>query len=121
MEVSSSELAASYGQIFGTVDQNYTVSWQFAGDPALMIAIGTIVVRGYREGDANGDGVVNVGDAVYVINYVFRNGAAPNPIETGDGNGDCSVNVGDAVYLINFVFKDGNPPIINGDCVWPRY
>ncbi len=29
-------------------------------------------------GDANGDGSVNVGDAVYIINYVFKSGPAPN-------------------------------------------
>ncbi|NMC44460.1 MAG: hypothetical protein GYA46_11130 [candidate division Zixibacteria bacterium] len=30
-------------------------------------------------GDANGDGVINVGDAVYTINYIFRGGPAPLP------------------------------------------
>ncbi|MCP4569567.1 MAG: hypothetical protein GY841_18475 [FCB group bacterium] len=62
-------------------------------------------------GDANGDGPLNVGDAVYLINYVFKNGAAPNPLCSGDANGDGSINVGDAVYMINYVFKSGNPPI----------
>ncbi|MEE9441721.1 MAG: hypothetical protein V3V99_03540 [candidate division Zixibacteria bacterium] len=28
-------------------------------------------------GDVNGDGGINVGDAVYIINHVFRNGPAP--------------------------------------------
>ena len=61
-------------------------------------------------GDANGDEAINVGDAVFVINYAFKGGAAPNPLFTGDANCDASVNVGDAVYLINFAFKGGPAP-----------
>ena len=63
-------------------------------------------------GDANGDGSVNVGDAVYLIAYVFKGGPPPTPypICSGDANCDCTVNVGDAVYVINYVFKSGPPP-----------
>jgi hypothetical protein len=61
-------------------------------------------------GDANSDGGINVGDAVYVINYVFKGGAAPDPIESGDVNYDHDCNVADAVYLINYVFKSGPCP-----------
>jgi hypothetical protein len=63
-------------------------------------------------GDANGDGDVNVGDAVYLISYVFKSGPAPTPYATcsGDANCDCDSNVGDAVYIITYVFKSGPPP-----------
>jgi len=66
-------------------------------------------------GDANNDGQANVGDAVFIINYVFKNGPAPAPYEScsGDANGDCQCNVGDAVYMINYVFKNGPDPV---DC-----
>ncbi|MCP4569625.1 MAG: hypothetical protein GY841_18765 [FCB group bacterium] len=63
-----------------------------------------------RVGDANGDGEINVGDAVFMINHVFKGGDAPNPPEAGDANCDGSLNVGDAVYLINHVFKGGPVP-----------
>ncbi len=62
-------------------------------------------------GDANGDREPNVGDAVYMINFVFKSGPAPDPLCSGDANGDGESNVGDAVYLINFVFKSGPPPV----------
>ena len=65
-------------------------------------------------GDANGDGDTNVGDAVYIINYVFKGGPAPVPLCAGDSNGDGDTNVGDAVHLINYVFKGGPPPA--ADC-----
>jgi hypothetical protein len=66
-----------------------------------------------RPGDANNDGSKNVGDAVYLISYVFKGGAAPVPYPkcSGDANGDCAVNVGDAVYMISYVFKGGSPPV----------
>jgi hypothetical protein len=62
-------------------------------------------------GDANGDGAVNVGDAVYLIAYVFKGGPAPDPVCAGDANGDGDTNVGDAVYLIAYVFKGGPAPV----------
>ncbi|MCP4566620.1 MAG: hypothetical protein GY841_03445 [FCB group bacterium] len=63
-------------------------------------------------GDANGDGSINVGDAVFVINYVFKSGPPSAPLCSANTNGDSSVNVGDAVYLINYVFKNGPPAVI---------
>ena len=64
----------------------------------------------YVCGDANFDQTINVGDAVHMINYVFKNGPEPYPPKAGDANCDEALNVGDAVYLINHVFKSGPPP-----------
>ncbi len=68
-------------------------------------------------GDANGDGTVNVGDAVYIISYVFKGGPEPVPYPncSGDANCvDCTCNVGDAVYIMSYVFNGGPPPC---DCL----
>ncbi len=62
-------------------------------------------------GDANNDRTVNVGDAVFIVNFIFKGGLAPSCMQSADGNGDATVNVGDAVYVINFVFKEGDAPI----------
>jgi hypothetical protein len=63
-------------------------------------------------GDANEDGTVNIGDAVYVIAYVFKGGPAPTPYAmcSGDANCDGQCNIGDAVYVIAYVFKGGPAP-----------
>jgi len=61
-------------------------------------------------GDANADFTVNIGDGVFLINYIFKGGAAPYPLKAGDTNADCAVNIGDAVYLIEYIFKSGPPP-----------
>jgi hypothetical protein len=65
-----------------------------------------------RPGDANADGEDNVGDAVYIINFVFNSGPIPPIPNWADVNADCQVNVGDAVYLINFVFNSGAGPLM---------
>jgi len=62
-------------------------------------------------GDSNADCGLNVGDAVFLINYVFKSGPAPDPVCVGDANGDAETNVGDAVYLINYVFNSGPAPV----------
>jgi WD40 repeat protein len=64
----------------------------------------------YSCGDANGDGTINVADVVYLINYVFKGGPEPFPMDMGDANCDFNINVADAVYLINYIFKGGPPP-----------
>jgi hypothetical protein len=61
-------------------------------------------------GDANGDESADVADAVFMINYIFKGGPAPDPLEAGDANCDGDRNVGDAVYLINYVFNGGPAP-----------
>ncbi len=71
-----------------------------------LVSLGPI----YICGDANSDGTVNVSDAVYVINYVFVGGNAPDPLAAGEANCDASVNVSDAVYIINYVFVGGSAP-----------
>jgi hypothetical protein len=61
-------------------------------------------------GDANGDGVVNVGDVVYLVSYLYRNGPAPLPEDAGDANCDGPINVGDVVYLVSYLYRDGPSP-----------
>ncbi len=68
-------------------------------------------------GDANNDGILNISDAVYVINYVFiPESPTPNPICTADVNGDGVINVSDAVYLINYVLVPGAPTPVSDCC-----
>ena len=62
-------------------------------------------------GDANGDEAINLADAVFIINYVFKGGASPDPLCVADANGDGVVNLAEAVHLINYIFKGGPPPV----------
>jgi hypothetical protein len=73
-------------------------------------------VSGWTEGesscgDADGDLSRDVSDAVYIVNYIFKGGPAPEPQCVGDTNGDGDISIGDAVYLISWIFKEGPPPV----------
>ncbi len=61
-------------------------------------------------GDANGDGKIDAGDAIYLLNYLFRQGPPPEPLASGDINGDCEVNASDVIYIINYLFRQGPAP-----------
>jgi hypothetical protein len=61
-------------------------------------------------GDANGNGMVEPRDVVYLISYLFRDNPPPDPYEAGDTNCDGVVNPSDVIYLINYLFRNGPPP-----------
>ncbi len=61
-------------------------------------------------GDADGSGAISISDAVYLINYIFAGGAAPDPLCEGDADGSGAISISDAVYLINYIFAGGPAP-----------
>jgi hypothetical protein len=61
-------------------------------------------------GDANADGIVNIGDVVYLISYLYRGGPPPTPPEVGDTNCDGIVDIGDVVRLIGYLYRGEPPP-----------
>jgi parallel beta-helix repeat protein len=61
-------------------------------------------------GDANNDAIVGIADVVFLIDYIFAGGAAPQPLMTGDPNCNGRTNIGDVVYLINYIFLGGPAP-----------
>lgn len=65
----------------------------------------------FTTGDVNGDALINLSDAIYLLNYLFKGGPEPLPnLRSGDVNCDSVVNLSDVVYLLNFLFKNGPPP-----------
>jgi agmatine/peptidylarginine deiminase len=70
----------------------------------------TVNLYTYICGDANWDQNVDVGDVIHLINYLYKSGPPPLPVESGDCTKDGHVDVGDVVYLINYLFKSGSPP-----------
>ncbi len=64
----------------------------------------------YICGDADGNKIVNISDAVFLISYIFGGGSAPDPLIAGDADCNAIVNISDAVYLIAYIFGGGDPP-----------
>ena len=81
-----------------------------AGQGGVDIGAFGIGCLAYICGDANGDGVINSADVVYLINYLFKGGPAPDPLWSGDVNCDEIINSADVAYLIDYLFKGGPPP-----------
>jgi Tol biopolymer transport system component len=63
-----------------------------------------------RSGDADNSGSIDISDVIYLINYLFKGGPAPELILWGDSNNDNNVSVSDVVYLINYLLKGGPKP-----------
>jgi parallel beta-helix repeat protein len=87
------------------------------GDPSFPVPSsggGIIDIGAYEylitTGDTNSDGIIDIKDVVFLINYCFKGGPAPNPLEKGDVTADGSVNVQDTIHLINYLFKYCMPP-----------
>jgi hypothetical protein len=70
----------------------------------------SILANPFLIGDANGDGVIDVADVMYLINYLFIGGSSPDPLEAGDANCDGEIDIADVMYLINYLFIGGSPP-----------
>lgn len=61
-------------------------------------------------GDANMNQLVDLSDAIYILNYLYKNGSQPVIFAAADVNLDMIVNVADAIYLLNYLFKEGPAP-----------
>lgn len=68
------------------------------------------MASGFICGDADASSNVDIADAVYLINLIFKGGPPPYPAMAGDANADGVVNIGDPVFLISYIFRSGPSP-----------
>ncbi len=61
-------------------------------------------------GDINDDDIVNILDIIFLIDYKFKGGPAPETMASADVNSDGLVNILDIIYLIDYKFKGGPEP-----------
>ncbi len=61
-------------------------------------------------GDVTADRIIDLGDVVYVLGYLYKGGPPPEPACLGDVNCDGIVDLGDVVYLITYLYKGGPLP-----------
>ncbi|EQB62996.1 MAG: hypothetical protein RBG1_1C00001G0575 [candidate division Zixibacteria bacterium RBG-1] len=70
----------------------------------------------YKPGDANGDGKVDLGDLIFIVNRVYKGGPAPVFECQADLNADKIVTMLDVVVAVNYLFKGGPPPLKSWTC-----
>jgi len=61
-------------------------------------------------GDCKQDGVIDLGDLLLIINYLYKSGPAPDPLCIGDVSCDYLVDLGDVLYLVSYLYKGGQSP-----------
>ncbi len=110
-EIQTTEPFGVYTDVLAEGDYYWAVSALGVTDTSAHSPIESFsFYMDYICGDANADGTASIGDAVYIVNYVFKDGPPPIPEASGDVNCDGSTNIGDAVYLIVFIFQSGAAP-----------
>jgi len=82
--------------------------WQkFLGDPCCILP-----------GDAGDDGLLNILDVTYLINYLYKSGPTPPCMPQADADGSGSINLLDITRIIGYLYKSGAPPVCGPD-PWP--
>ena len=66
----------------------------------------------FLPGDQNGDLKHDIQDIVKIIDFVFRAGAPPVPLNAADPNGDCVADVADVIRLIDYIWRAGPLPYV---------
>lgn len=63
----------------------------------------------FLRGDADGNGVVNLSDAVHTLHYLFSGGVSVRCEDAADANDDGTLDVSDPIWLLNCLFLSGPP------------
>lgn len=69
-----------------------------------------VSVKSYAKGDANGDGLINVGDYVTTANYILEMEPDPFVFSAADVDENQTIDVGDLVGIVNIVLGDFTMP-----------
>jgi hypothetical protein len=79
---------------------------------ALVLLAGPTLDAGglFRRADPNDDGEVDLADAIFTLNYLFRGRGDPSCIDAADSNDDGEVDLADAIFTLNFLFRGGREP-----------
>ena len=60
--------------------------------------------------DANNDGRIDIGDGVFLFNFLFAGAEPPACGDAGDTNDDGNTDISDGVFVLNFLFSGGDAP-----------
>ena len=63
--------------------------------------------RSFRRGDADVNAVLELNDAVYTLNGLFRGGPLPGCLDAADANDDGDLDISDPIYILNRLFLGG--------------
>lgn len=64
----------------------------------------------FNRGDSHGDGVINLGDALTILNYLFDGGEPLACRDAADANNDGRLDIADGISLLVYLFGGGLAP-----------
>jgi hypothetical protein len=80
------------------------------GAPAEVVPLaadgsGAIVdAEEYLRGDGNGDGEIDLSDAVFTLGFLFAGEAPPDCLKSADTNDSGEIDVSDPIFLLGFLY-----------------
>lgn len=81
------------------------------GDAFEEVCCTVICAVPFMRGECNDDDRgLDLADAIFIINFLFQGGPAPNCLAACDLNNDGNFDLGDAVFIFNYLFQGGPPP-----------
>lgn len=94
----------------GILDSSDVSDWEMRDIGSVVQVIGGEPMCG----DINASGMIDISDAIYLLNYIFYAAEPPAFMQSADVNCDSRINLIDAVSIIRYVFT-GNP-VPCGNC-----
>ena len=73
------------------------------GEGQANITVSYYNAKGTFKGDVNGDGDVDIADAVCIVNHVVGKSNTTFNEAAADANGDGDIDIADAVHIVNYV------------------
>ena len=64
----------------------------------------------FRRSDCNGDGLIDIADGIFSLNFLFQSGSAGECFGACDTNADSVIDVADAIYTFSYQFSSGPMP-----------
>jgi hypothetical protein len=73
----------------------------------------------FERGDSNGDGDMDLNDAVFTLNHLFLGGPNPDCADAADTDDSGILEISDPIYTLIHIFFQGSPPPAPGDSCGP--
>lgn len=91
-----------------------TEAYEFA-----RMLFGSSGPRPFHRGDVDGDGTINVTDAIATFGFLFLGSTEPQCKEAADTDNDGAINITDGIALLGYLFQGNQAPAAPGPTTEP--
>ncbi len=89
-----------------------SAGWDYKGDGTTCTPDPCDSCDYQTPGDVDNNGVINISDLTYLVNYLYLGGPVPPVMANADVNGDCCLDYLDVKYLIAYLYISGPAPVV---------